>query len=331
MRVITIYISLVIMALCGMESASAQLLPERKLVRSGNEAFENKEYKKSLELYNEALEVAPDCYEATYNRANAYHHVMRENNGQDSTISWETSNQYYEEMINNPKYNIDQRAESLRNIGESLMAQENYEAALNAFRESLLLNPNDAETKYNYVLSKRIVDQKRNQQQQNQQQNQNQDQQQDQQQNQNQDQQQDQQQNQNQDQQQNQDQNGGDNNQDQQGDQNQNKNQDQQGDQQSDNQKDKDDNREGEEQQQDGKDGEQEQEQNQDQQQNNSGKGNGEDESESDSDEGDEPQPTGLSDEQERLLDAIQGEEDKTQDKLGEKRKAIYVPGKKNW
>lgn len=319
MRVITIYISLVIMALCGMESASAQLLPERKLVRSGNEAFENKEYKKSLELYNEALEVAPDCYEATYNRANAYHHVMRENNGQDSTISWETSNQYYEEMINNPKYNIDQRAESLRNIGESLMAQENYEAALNAFRESLLLNPNDDETKYNYVLSKRIVDQKRNQQQQNQQQNQNQDQQQD------------QQQNQNQDQQQNQDQNGGDNNQDQQGDQNQNKNQDQQGDQQSDNQKDKDDNREGEEQQQDGKDGEQEQEQNQDQQQNNSGKGNGEDESESDSDEGDEPQPTGLSDEQERLLDAIQGEEDKTQDKLGEKRKAIYVPGKKNW
>ena len=319
MRVITIYISLVIMALCGMESASAQLLPERKLVRSGNEAFENKEYKKSLELYNEALEVAPDCYEATYNRANAYHHVMRENNGQDSTISWETSNQYYEEMINNPKYNIDQRAESLRNIGESLMAQENYEAALNAFRESLLLNPNDAETKYNYVLSKRIVDQKRNQQQQNQQQNQNQDQQQD------------QQQNQNQDQQQNQDQNGGDNNQDQQGDPNQNKNQDQQGDQQSDNQKDKDDNREGEEQQQDGKDGEQEQEQNQDQQQNNSGKGNGEDESESDSDEGDEPQPTGLSDEQERLLDAIQGEEDKTQDKLGEKRKAIYVPGKKNW
>jgi hypothetical protein len=305
------------MALCGMESASAQLLPERKLVRSGNEAFENKEYKKSLELYNEALEFAPDCYEATYNRANAYHHVMRENNGQDSTISWETSNQYYEEMINNPKYNIDQRAESLRNIGESLMAQENYEAALNAFRESLLLNPNDAETKYNYVLSKRIVDQKRNQQQQNQQQNQNQDQQQD------------QQQNQNQDQQQNQQQNGGDNNQDQQGDQNQNKNQDQQGDQQSDNQKDKDDNREGEEQQQDGKDGEQEQ--NQEQQQNNSGKGNGEDESESDSDEGDEPQPTGLSDEQERLLDAIQGEEDKTQDKLGEKRKAIYVPGKKNW
>ena len=319
MRVITIYISLVIMALCDMESASAQLLPERKLVRSGNEAFENKEYKKSLELYNEALEVAPDCYEATYNRANAYHHVMRENNGQDSTISWETSNQYYEEMINNPKYNIDQRAESLRNIGESLMAQENYEAALNAFRESLLLNPNDAETKYNYVLSKRIVDQKRNQQQQNQQQDQNQDQQQD------------QQQNQNQDQQQNQDQNGGDNNQDQQGDQNQNKNQDQQGDQQSDNQKDKDDNREGEEQQQDGKDGDQQQEQNQDQQQNNSGKGNGEDESESDSDEGDEPQPTGLSDEQERLLDAIQGEEDKTQDKLGEKRKAIYVPGKKNW
>lgn len=137
MRLVTIFLMLTVVALCRLESASAQLLPERKLVRSGNEAFNNKEYAKSLELYNEALEVAPDCYEAQYNRANAYHHVMRESNGQDSTKSWEQSNAYFEDMINNPKYSDDQRAESLRNIGESLMAQEQYEAALNAFRESL--------------------------------------------------------------------------------------------------------------------------------------------------------------------------------------------------
>ena len=40
---------------------------------------------------------------------------------------------------------------------------------------------------------------------------------------------------------------------------------------------------------------------------------------------------TGLSNEQERLLDAVQRQEDETQEKLGEERKAIYIPGKKNW
>ena len=31
------------------------------------------------------------------------------------------------------------------------------------------------------------------------------------------------------------------------------------------------------------------------------------------------------------MLDAIQAEEDKTQDKLKEKKKGILIPGKKNW
>ena len=65
------------------------------------------------------------------------------------------------------------------------MHAREYEAALNAFRESLRLNPDDKETKYDYVLTKRIVDQKRQQQQnqQNQDNNQQQDNQQDNQQN----------------------------------------------------------------------------------------------------------------------------------------------------
>jgi hypothetical protein len=31
------------------------------------------------------------------------------------------------------------------------------------------------------------------------------------------------------------------------------------------------------------------------------------------------------------MLDAIQAEEDKTQDKLKDKKKALVIPGKKNW
>jgi tetratricopeptide (TPR) repeat protein len=277
------------------ESISAQNHKERKVVREGNEAFKAGEYRQSLDLYNEALDIAPDCMEATYNRANAYHHVMRTNDGRDSTITWQQSNKYYEDMLVDERLSDAQRAEVLRNVGESLMTQQEYEAALNAFRESLLLNSDDAETKYNYVLAKRIVDQMRQQN------------------NQNQDNQNNQQQNQNQNQDQNQD-------------QDQQKNDDQQK---------GDDNKEGDNKENDKeqpKGGDDQQKGDDDQQ-----KGDNKQDGNEKQDDNTPPeseggkQPKGLSDEQERLLDAIQGEEDKTQEKLDEGAAAVYAPGKKNW
>ena len=111
------------------------------------------------------------------NRANAYHHLRR-TNPQDSTLTAETTFRQYEAIAADTLLTKGQRAEVLRNLGESLFSEEKYEAALNAFRESLLLNPDDKETKYDYVLTKRIVDQKRQQPQQENEQNENNDQQQ---------------------------------------------------------------------------------------------------------------------------------------------------------
>ena len=70
-----VYFSHILLLTCaamlfGMGTASAQLLPERKLVRQGNEQFERRNFNNSLNRYNEALEHAPHSYEAQYNRAN---------------------------------------------------------------------------------------------------------------------------------------------------------------------------------------------------------------------------------------------------------------------
>lgn len=253
---------------------SAQYHKERKLVREGNSNFERKNYNTSYNRYNEALEHDVTNYEALYNRANAYHH-LRQSNPQDSILTAEVTFRNYEAIAADTLLSKSQRAEVLRNLGESLFNEQKYEAALNAFRESLLLNPADKETKYDYVLTKRIVDQKRQQPQQNENQE-------------------------NQDNQQN-----NDNNQTQ--DNQQNENQDNQ-----DNQNDQQQNPEGEQPQQD---------------EQQSG-----DEPEHDEDEGGaEPEPKELNADQERMLNAIQAEEDKTQEKLKEGEKALVIPGKKNW
>ena len=117
----------------GVASLSAQLLPERGLVREGNKQFRRHNYYNSLNRYNEALEHAPNSYEALYNRANAFMHITLEN--PDSTYTAELSNAIYEGVIGLESISDVQRAELLRNIGESLFLQQNYEAALNAFRE----------------------------------------------------------------------------------------------------------------------------------------------------------------------------------------------------
>lgn len=272
--------------LLGTTDAEAQYLRERGLVRQGNSSFERRNYRTSLNRYNQALEHDSTSYEALYNRANA-HHQVRRTNPQDSTLKAETTYGYYEQIAADTLLSDMQRAEVLRNLGESLFSEEKYEAALNAFRESLRLNPDDKETKYDYVLTKRIVDQKRQQQQnqQNQDNNQQQDNQQDNQQN-----------NQN----------------------NQNQNQDQEQkqnpDQNQDNKPQNDKNQEG-----DNPDKEQE---------------NDPQEGDNKPEEGDAPQgdePRELKSDQERMLDAIQAEEDKTQDKLKEKKRGVVIPGKKNW
>ena len=282
-RGIGVAIVAIMMLTLGASEATAQYFPERHLVREGNDDFAKRNFRSSLNRYNEALEHDSTSYEALYNRANAYHQ-LRKSNPQDSTLTAEVDFLHYEDIAGDMLLSKIQRAEVLRNLGESLFAEGKYEAALNSFRESLLLNPDDKEVKYDYILTKRIVDQKR-QQPQNQQQNQNND--------------------------QNQDQNQQNNDQNQQN-QDQNQDQNQEGD---DNQQGKDnqpDNNEGEQPEQKPEDGDQ--------------SDGSEEENESEA-----PRPEELSSDKERMLDAIQAEEDKTQDKLKDEKRAIVIPGKKNW
>lgn len=272
----------VLLFVCSTTESKAQYLRERGLVRQGNSSFNKRNYRTSLNRYNEALEHDSTSYEALYNRANA-HHQVRRTNPQDSTLKAETTFSYYEQIAADTLLSDAQRAEVLRNLGESLFSEERYEAALNAFRESLRLNPEDRETKYDYVLTKRIVDQKRQQQQNQEQQNQN--------------------NNQNQDNKQ-------------EGQNNQNKNQEQeQNSENNQNKKPQDENRDDENTpEQEPKDSPEDKDNESEDREEQSGN-----------------EPRELNSDKERMLDAIQAEEDKTQDKLKDKKRGVVIPGKKNW
>ena len=325
MRVIVKYFAIVVLLLvCG--EASAQKMKERSCVRNGNDYFNKKEFRKSIECYEEALQHDPNSFEAKFDLGSALYSCER----------YEEAEKTLQPLLENKSLSDVARGEVAYNLGNTQFAQKKYKEALSSYRTAMRCNPNDEDAKFNYAYTKLKLQQQEQQQQQD---NQNQDQNQDQNQNQNQDQNKDQQNDQNKDQNQN-------NNQDK--DQNNNQDKDQNKDQQNDQNKDKDNqqNKDDKENKNDqNKDDKQDNKQddkqdnkqnnNKDKEQPNNDNKNGEQpqnqNGKNDPQQGNEPQPSGVTPEQEAMLQAIQAEEDKTQDKLDKEKAGVLIFRGKNW
>lgn len=246
-----------------MVDACAQNMPERGLVRKGNRQFAKQRYEQSADSYQQALVYDSTSFAAKYNLGSAMFRTERYDRAEQLlTVAAADSLQSAEE-----------RAEAYYNLGNAQFAQQKLQEALQSYRRSLTLNPDDMEAKYNYAYTKKLLEQQQQNQDQQQNQGQNQDQ--------------------NQDQQQNQDNQNNQNNQ----------NQDQQ------------DNN-----------------QNQDNKDNQDNKNNQDDQDDKQDKQGQQPPRSGMSEQQQQqLLNAIQAQEDKTQEKLDEKAKGVIIKGRKNW
>ena len=248
---------LLVLALLAVDAA-AQQYPERRQVRKGNRAYEKGNYQDAAGRYMRALGADPSSFEAQYNLGNALH--RQEMYDQAAQVQQQAAADSLAAPVD--------RAQAFYNLGNTQFRQQKYAEALESYKNSLRLNPDDPQAKFNYAYVKKLLDDQNQQNQDNKDYKDNKD-------------------------------NKDDQNQDQQNGQNQQNPQEGQNDpQEGDGQ--------GDDQQQDGRpDKEQE------------GEGR--------------PQPAGISpSEQERMLDAIQAQEDRTQEKLKEKAGAV-VRLKKNW
>lgn len=282
----SLHIIFTVLALLCVTTLSAQKMPERGLVRKGNRLFDKERYTQSADAYQHALNHDSTSFEARYNLGNTMiRRAMADTTAYaDPQSSAAKMSQGFisqaegllQAAAADSLRTADERADAYYNLGNSQFIQQKLQEALKSYRQSLVLRPDDMEAKYNYALTKKLLEQQQQQQQDQQNNDQNQDQQ--------------------QDENQNQDQN-------QQGDNNQNQNQDKND--QSDNKQDK----------------------NEDQQ----GGGDNEQKEQPQQPQGQKPK-SGMSEEQQQqLLNAIQAQEDKTQEKLDEKKKGIIIRGKKNW
>ena len=172
---------------------------DRRQVRAGNRDFKKEDYRSADVDYRKALLKDSTSLAANYNLANTCYLLA---GGQKAVGSLDEASRFYA-AVEEKASESGHAADYWFNVGDLAIARKDWSAAVDAFRKSLLANPDDLDAKENYIYARKKMEDQQN----NQDQNQNQDQQNNQ--DQNQDQQNNQDQNQNQDQDQNQDQNQG--------------------------------------------------------------------------------------------------------------------------
>ncbi|MBQ2372768.1 MAG: tetratricopeptide repeat protein, partial [Bacteroidales bacterium] len=178
---------LVLLATVSVADASAQI--DRREVRKGNRQFKKENYREADIEYRKALVKDSLSMAANYNLAN---NLFRQNDLDQATKVMD--------RIKDVAPASDYAADYYYNVGDVAIGKKDWQAAVDALKQSLLRNPGDLEAKENYIYAKKMLENQQNQQNQ-------QDQNQDQNQNQNQNQDQNQDQNQNQDQDKNQNKN----------------------------------------------------------------------------------------------------------------------------
>lgn len=150
---------------------------DRSFVRKGNRMFQDSLFIKAEENYLKALDMNPELNEAYYNLGNAYTAQQKPNEAIDQYRKMANILEgQKKELMDDPsssKKDLDKCKDALaktyHNTGVVYHMCEQYDKAVDAYKQALRNNPQDDETRYNLILAQRMLKQQQQQQQEQQQ------------------------------------------------------------------------------------------------------------------------------------------------------------------
>ena len=134
-----------------------------RLVRQGNKYFDKGDYKEAEIRYLKSLQSRGDEHKGLYNLGDAFY---MQNNFKDATAAFDSLKTF--------KMNDATRSSAYYNLGNSLLklakdssqlAGQALPASIDSYKQSLLLNPEDMDAKYNLAYAQRLLKQQQQQQQ----------------------------------------------------------------------------------------------------------------------------------------------------------------------
>ena len=132
--------------LLALSSVAAMAQTDRKEVRSGNRQYRKESWQKAEIEYRKAQAKDSTSFAAGYNLAGA---LYREENFDEAGKAME---RLREVAPLSPK-----AADYYYNLGNIAVRKKDWKAAVDAYRQSLLLNPGDMDAKENYAYAKQML------------------------------------------------------------------------------------------------------------------------------------------------------------------------------
>lgn len=117
-----------------------------KYLPQANEAFEAKNYVEAEANYRISQSKFPKKAISSYNLGNTIYNI---NQPSEAKLSYMKA---IEESKSRPE-----KHKAFHNLGNVFMKEKNYTAAVQAYKNALINNPSDEETRYNYALAKKML------------------------------------------------------------------------------------------------------------------------------------------------------------------------------
>ena len=146
---------------------------ERERIREGNKLYEKEQFTEAEIAYRKSLEVNSRSFEGAYDLGNA---LYKQQKYPEAAEQYQLVASQSQRMLAENPANVNRIAQVFHNLGNIGMQAKDYAKSIEAYKQSLRLNPADDETRYNLALAQKLLE---NQEQEDQEQEQNQDQQQD--------------------------------------------------------------------------------------------------------------------------------------------------------
>jgi cobalamin biosynthesis protein CobT len=158
----SIHIALV--ALLGLAATGASAQQENRHLRQGNSYYDDGDYKKAEIEYIKSIEDAKKPHKGVFNLGNS---LYMQNNYKQASAAFDTLRTF--------RMDDATRAKTYYNLGNSLLklsadsahlASQALPASVEAYKQSLRLDPADADAKYNLAYAQKMLKQQQQQQQQ---------------------------------------------------------------------------------------------------------------------------------------------------------------------
>jgi Ca-activated chloride channel family protein len=143
---ITLICVAVLMCLCN-----GVALGQVKDIQSGNKLYEEMKYKEAANDYAKALAKDPNNTSGIFNLGNSLYQQKQ----------YDSSRKVMERALKTPA-STGNKAAANYNIGNSYMSQQKYEDAINAYKQTLRSNPQDADAKYNLSYAEEMLKKQQN-------------------------------------------------------------------------------------------------------------------------------------------------------------------------